>query len=395
MAGSDFSRRNFLKFGSQSCALSLAQSYLPSGLLTAAEKLDKRLMVVIMRGALDGLAAVPPIGDKSYVSARGQLALPQNSEVLLDLNGFFAMHSALKPLYPLYQQREMLVMHAVATPYRERSHFDAQNLLENGSDKPFKLSSGWLNRAITGQAGGKEVIAMGSNIPLLLRGDWQAGSWSSSVLPDVTDEFLERVQQMYKSDPILSSALGKAIDLQSMTDESGGKSKGGRSFVELMGKAAEFMGPSGEMRIGTAELGGWDTHANQGLDQGPLARNMGILAEGIATFKEKLGSTWNQAAVLCITEFGRTVRANGSGGTDHGTASVAFLIGGRVNGGRVIGEWPGLSQLYQGRDLYPANDLRTLIKATLNQHLGISNDHLSQVVFPQTHLINLQDKLFA
>lgn len=286
-------------------------------------------------------------------------------------------------------------MHAVATPYRERSHFDAQNLLENGSDKPFKLSSGWLNRAITGQAGGKEVIAMGSNIPLLLRGDWQAGSWSSSVLPDVTDEFLERVQQMYKSDPILSSALGKAIDLQSMTDESGGKSKGGRSFVELMGKAAEFMGPSGEMRIGTAELGGWDTHANQGLDQGPLARNMGILAEGIATFKEKLGSTWNQAAVLCITEFGRTVRANGSGGTDHGTASVAFLIGGRVNGGRVIGEWPGLSQLYQGRDLYPANDLRTLIKATLNQHLGISNDHLSQVVFPQTHLINLQDKLFA
>lgn len=394
MSSSSWSRRRFCQLGLQAGSLALVQSYLPGGLAFGAPIKDKRLMVVVLRGALDGLAAVAPVGDKSYADVRGALALPHNADVLLDLDGFFAMHSALKPLMPLYQQKQMLVMHAVATSYRERSHFDAQNLLENGSDKPYKLSTGWLNRAVQGYVNESNLIAMGSNIPLLLRGAVQAGSWSSSVLPGVEDDFLLRVGRMYESDPDLMGALNKAVELQGMSEQMNADRGGGRNFIQLMSKAAEFMKPDNGMLIGTAELGGWDTHANQGLGQGALARNMATLAEGLHTFKEKMGDAWDKTAVLCVTEFGRTVRANGSGGTDHGTGSVAFLLGGKVNGGRVIGDWPGLAKLYQDRDLIPANDLRGLIKATLNQHLNLPSYSLDREVFPGSEKIQLKDKLF-
>lgn len=350
---------------------------------------------MILRGALDGLAAVPPIGDRAYADARGKMALPQNGDTLLNLDGYFALHSALKPLMPLYEQKQILITHATATPYRDRSHFDAQNLLESGSDKPHALSSGWLNRAVASLSPATEAMALGSAVPLLLRGDAKVGSWAPSILPDVDEDFLSRVMHMYQSDPLLLDALSSAKEMQGMGGGMAGARRGPRAFIGMMQKAARFMAQQKGARIATVEIGGWDTHANQGLATGRLANNLGILAEGLVAFQKGMGAAWQDTAVLCITEFGRTVKGNGTGGTDHGTASVAFLLGGGVSGGRVIGDWPTLSKLHEGRDLIPANDLRALLKTTLHQHLLLPTETLDSRVFPNSSRAWLGEKLFS
>jgi uncharacterized protein (DUF1501 family) len=214
------------------------------------------------------------------------------------------------------------------------------------------------------------------------------------VLPDVDEDFLSRVMHMYQSDPLLLQALTSAQGMRGV----GGSVEGGRgpkAFIGMMEKAAAFMSAPTGARVGTIELGGWDTHANQGLEKGRLASNFSILADGIAAYKKAMGAAWAHTAVLVVTEFGRTVKGNGTGGTDHGTGSIAMLLGGGVSGGRVIGDWPGLSRLYENRDLTPANDFRGLLKSTLNQHLNIQDAALDQQIFPGSNGIWIKEKLFA
>ena len=353
---------------------------------------EKRLMLVILRGGMDGLAAVAPVGDRNYHDARGKLALPDSA--LLNLNSDFAMHHALKPLHTLYQKGEVAVLHAAATPYRNRSHFDAQDLLENGSHKPHGISSGWLGRALS-TLGSAEGMAIGSNVPLVMMGASKVQSWAPSVLPDINEDFLSRVTHMYQSDALLSPALASATEVPDTA--MGVKGRGPGQFVGMMKVAADFMRKPDGARIGSIDLSGWDTHANQGAGEGKLSRLFSILAQGITTYRAEMGVAWKQTAVLVVTEFGRTVAANGSGGSDHGMAGVCFLVGGSVAGGRVLGDWPGLAakNLYEERDLYPANDMRGLFKGVLASHMGIDEYTLSTTVFPDSASVSATQGLFA
>lgn len=353
----------------------------PGQLAFAATPTDKRLMVIILRGGMDGLAAVPPLGDPAYRSARGALALPASATLPLD--GFFAMHTALKPLHDLYQAKELLLIHAAATPYRERSHFDAQDLLENGSVKPHGLATGWLARTVDALGADTRGLALGPAVPLVLQGTKQIQSWAPSILPEVDDDFLNRVAHMYRGDEPLAMALQEGMGMPEVVrDKKAGR--GPRQFIETMKVAAGFLQRPDGARLATIDLTGWDTHANQGTEQGRMIEPMRILAEGITAFRAGMGDDWRRTAVVVVTEFGRTVAANGSGGSDHGTGSVAFLIGGGVRGGRVVGDWPGLAsnRLYQNRDLYPANDLRGLLKGVLADHLGLDDRRLASAIFP-------------
>ena len=381
----DISRRTFIKQLGAGMVCAAMASALPARFAFAAAPGSKRFLVVILRGAMDGLVAVVPFGDKAYADIRGSMALPQDAGTLINLDGFFALHHSLKPLATMFQSKELLILHAVATPYRERSHFDAQDLLENGSDKPHGLSTGWLNRAIAAMGTPPEALAVGPAVPLMLRGSAKVTSWAPSTLPEADEDFLTRVMQMYEHDPLLMNALASAQEMRDMGDAGMGgmgSARGPRAFIAMMKKAASFMNTATGARIGTVEIGGWDTHAHQGLGTGRLANNFDILAQGLDAYRQDMGAAWKDTAVLVVTEFGRTVKGNGTGGTDHGTASVAFLLGGNVNGGRVIGDWPGLSSLYQDRDLMPANDLRALLKGTLHQHLGIAPTQLDASIFP-------------
>jgi uncharacterized protein (DUF1501 family) len=350
--------------------------------LRAASADDRRLLVVILRGGLDGLAAVVPYADRDYRGARGDVAMPEDDAALIDLDGHFALHASLAPLAELYRRRELLIMHAAASPYRERSHFDAQDVLESGGLQPHRPASGWLNRAAAALHPEAASLAIGPAIPLVLRGDAPVTSWAPSILPSVDEDFLTRVMHMYEGDALLSAALAEARRLELGDGMDGGRMRGRRAFVPMMERTAAFMRAVGGPRLAAIDMGGWDTHANQGREKGRLANNLELLGEGLAAYRRDMGAAWASTAVLVITEFGRTVHANGSGGTDHGTASVALLLGGGVAGGRIVGDWPGLARLYEGRDLLPANDLRALLKGTLAAQLGLDVHTLDEWVFP-------------
>lgn len=355
---------------------------------------NKRLMVVIQRGAMDGLGAVVPYKDPSYHGIRKSLAMPDTG--MLDLDGYFAMNAAMKPLHTLYKNGEVVVVHAVASPYRSRSHFDAQDLLENGTPKPHGLTTGWLGRTLKAMNGTVEGLAVGPAIPLVLQGAGKnLQSWSPSTLPEADADFMMRVAHMYQRDEMLGMALEEAGNFKDTA--AGGAMRGPRQFIEMMKTAATFMKKENGARIASIDIGGWDTHQNQGTDKGRLAQVLGILAEGIDGFRTGMGEEWNNTAVLVITEFGRTVAVNGTNGTDHGTGSAAFLVGGSVKGGRVVGEWPTLAakNLYEERDLYPANDLRSLIKAVLEDHMGMESGVTEEIIFPDSRNAAPMKGLFA
>lgn len=322
-----------------------------------------RFVLVVLRGAMDGLAAVQPYGDADLRALRESLLVPEQN--LLKLDGFFGLHPALPQLHDMYLKRELEVFHAIATPYRERSHFDGQNVLETGLEQPNPGASGWLN-AMVGQvqAGEPAAMALGSLMPKVLQGIYPVGSWSPAVMPPLADSTLARLQRLYAQDVFLSSRLEQALlatallEGQTMTPQD----QRSEPFVQLADAAARFLSQDYGPVIAMLEMGGWDTHANQGAAQGQLAQRLGELDQGLARLKAGLGSRWATTQVLVVTEFGRTVAVNGTGGTDHGTASVAFRLGGARQGGAVFADWPGLkpSQLHEGRDLRPTGDIRAL-----------------------------------
>lgn len=389
----------------------LAGALLASGLSARTVRAatgDKRLVVVILRGGLDGLAAVPAYADPDYRAQRGALAIdpPGKEDGALDLDGRFGLHPALKALHAMYQARELAVFHAVATPYRARSHFDGQDLLENGTDRARGAKDGWLNRALglLGPSKHRLGLAVGQSVPLLLRGDIPVGAWAPAEMPKLDDDFLARLAELYRGDRILGPALVEGLATQAMSDEILGedgmrvgrerdgkaaRESGGRrryAFPTLANTVGKLLAAREGARVAVFEVGGWDTHANQGVLTGRLATQLALLNDGLAALKASLGSAWADTVVAVMTEFGRTVAVNGTNGTDHGTAGVAFLAGGAVAGGRVHGEWPGLANqnLFERRDLAAKTDLRAVLKGVLAGHLGLPSDACERVVFPDS-----------
>lgn len=391
-------RRHFLA-GAVTAALTTWQR--PS---FAAAETESRLVVVILRGALDGLAAVPPVQDPAYASVRGALAFDATAGAkgaALPLDGLFALNPALSGLHESYRAGELLVVHAVASPYRERSHFDGQNVLENGTGAPNGSADGWLNRALVelppSPARRELGLALGQNVPLVLRGRAEVASWAPSILPNASQDFLTRLADLYSDDTALSGRLSEAMNVADMVDSDaagGDAMKPGRGdnlarLKQIVGTAGKLLAADNGPRVAVFDATGWDTHANEGTAQGALAIRLRGLDGALTALKTSLGPVWSRTAVLVMTEFGRTVQINGSRGTDHGTATCALLLGGAVKGGRVLADWPGLrtANLYEGRDLRPTRDLRQVMKGVLHEHLGIDPAALGQKVFPDSQAL--------
>ena len=346
---------------------------------------DHRFVFVALRGGMDGLHAVPPIGDPDYASARGTLALKDG---VIPLDGIYGLHPALGGAAGLYKKGELLVVHAVATPYRERSHFDGQDLLESGATAPHLLRDGWLGRCLpilgTGRSAG---LAVGQSVPLSLRGPQPVESWSPSPLAGLSPMLVEKLRGLYEGDPLLSMALEEGVQSESFVAQTlgGDMARGGGNFRNLAEATGKLLAAADGPRIAVMEAGGWDTHTAQGSgQQGRMVGPLNQLGDGLAAMAQAMGPAWNKTVVVCASEFGRTVAMNGTNGTDHGTGGVALVAGGVVAGGRVLGQWPGLSKdaLYQGRDLKPTTDLRAVLKGLLRDHLTLPETVLAKTVFP-------------
>ena len=386
-----------------------AWAYMPS--LAHAEGRDPRFLVVVLRGALDGLATVAPVGDPNWIRLRGNDALLTSGETAaLPLDNLFALNPAMPNLYRMYKAGQATIVHAVASPYRERSHFDGQDVLESGLTKPGG-DTGWLNRALAGlkpsdRVAGKNTFAVGPITPLIARGPAPVLSWTPSRLQPAGSDTLGRLLDLYHhTDPVLARALEERNALAAIAsggmDEIGAGPKAGGPllayFTEAASGAARFMARSDGPRVGALAFDGWDTHANEGATHGRLSVLLGALDSALAAIEGGMGAAWKETAVAVITEFGRTARINGTEGTDHGTATVALLIGGALKGGRVIADWPGVADaaLYQGRDLKPTADLRAVMKGILRDHLRADERVLAQQVFPDSETVKSLDGLIA
>ncbi len=360
---------------------------------------SSRLVVVILRGALDGLAAVPPYGDPNYTSLHRELAIaaPGAADGSLALNNTFGLHPSLTFLHDRFAAGELAVFHAVASPYRDRSHFDGQNVLENGLAQPIGTADGWLNRALAAlprSAGrsGDRAVAISQNVPLILRGEAAVLSKSPQATPDVDEDLLTRLADLYSKDDWFSARLSEALQTEKMMDgalvdtASVGKAAYPNRVAAVARMASELMRSDGGPEIAVIEASGWDTHANQGGAKGILATRLAGLDQGLKSLADGLGPLWKQTAVLVVTEFGRTAAVNGTRGTDHGTGGCAFLVGGAVHGGQVIADWPGLTRtaLLDNRDLKPTLDLRSVFKAVLDEHMHVDATILAKRVFPDS-----------
>lgn len=342
-------------------------------LAMAAAPTDRRFVVVLLRGALDGLAAVTPYGDPAFASLRGD-ARPDGDGGLLDLGGFYGLHPALSGLHAMYGLGELLPVHAVAGPVRTRSHFEAQDLMESGAEQ--RMNSGWLNRAVQGMAPAGPnglPLSVGVSLPLLLRGPSPVGAFAPQSFAQPQADLYARLVALHEHDAVTGPAIREGLQERGFSGSTLGTDRSAEryAFPALAAAAGRLLATADGPRIAAMELGGWDTHAAQGQRlTGPLRQ----LDAGLVALKEGLGAAWRQTAVLVITEFGRTVHLNGTGGTDHGTGAAAFVAGGAVAGGRVLADWPGLGsgRLFEARDLQPTMDVRALAKGLLASHLGLS-----------------------
>jgi uncharacterized protein (DUF1501 family) len=384
-----------------------AWSMLPR--LARAEGRDPRLLVIILRGALDGLGAVAPVGDPDWIGLRGEGALALNGKTpALPLDSFFALNPAMPNFYRLYQAKQAAIVHATATSYRERSHFDGQDVLESGINRPGAVESGWLNRALAAlEPGGRvnpgngRAFGVGTITPLIVRGWAPILSWTPQRLLPASEDTQARLLDLYQhTDAKLAAALEERIRLarmggtgvteDPMTEQAAlGMPAGARVrafFADTAGAAARFLAKPDGPRVGALGFVGWDTHMNEGAVVGQLANLLGALDGALAAVETNMGEAWRETVVAVVTEFGRTARINGTNGTDHGTGTVAFLAGGALQGGRVIADWPGLktAQLFEERDLKPTTDLRAVLKGVLRDHLRVEERALAASVFPDS-----------
>lgn len=379
-----------------------AWTHMPK-IASAAGGRDPRFLTVILRGAMDGLSAVAPVADPDYEALRAGIALSKSGDTAgIPLDGFFLLHPSMKTFARLYQNRQALVVHAAATPYRERSHFDGQDVLESGLPGVGKIESGWLNRALMALPKGDRIqtrggLGVGLMTPIVLRGEAPVMGWAPQKLADTHEDLVKRVMDLYShTDP----ALGKALKAGLMADD---LAKGGQPIADpnqmarAASGAARLMMKEEGPRIAVLSFDGWDTHAQQGGAKGRLADLLTGLDGAFAAFEKEFGDAWKDTTILVVTEFGRTAKINGTEGSDHGTATVAMLLGGAVKGGRVLADWPGLkaAQLHEGRDLKPTTDLRAVMKGVLAGQLGLSPQVLAEKVFPGSGAVKPLEGLIA
>jgi uncharacterized protein (DUF1501 family) len=375
--------------------------------IARAEGRDPRMLTIVLRGALDGLAAVAPVGDPDWVKLRGDKALVLDGKTpALPLDSFFALNPAMPNLLRLYKEGQAAIVHASATPYRERSHFDGQDVLESGLPNPGRADSGWLNRALGGLEPEARVrrdgraFAVGPVTPLVVRGPTPVMSWTPARIQPASEDTMARLIDLYHhTDTELARAiegrmdlvtLARASDPAAMAPTEGQQLPQGFAaqvrayFADAAGTAAKFLARADGPRIGALAFNGWDTHIDEGADSGRLATLLGALDGALAAVEKNMGEAWRETVVAVVTEFGRTARINGTNGTDHGTGTIALLAGGALKGGRVIADWPGLknASLYEGRDLAATTDLRAVLKGLLKDHLRVTDRALAGNVFP-------------
>ena len=374
-------RRSFLQ---QMCLGGIATFALP-GVTFAQVKQDGRFVFVLLRGGFDGLAAVVPYGDDSYARLRSGFAF-EDSE-LFALNELFGLAPGLSPLRDLWQANELVALHAMAIPYRTRSHFDGQAILETGIDRPIGSSDGWLNRLLQVMSGKRSGIAIAAGMPRSLTGSHEVQTWSPAQLGVVDDAYLQRLGALYRADKALYGRFEAAVQQQDTVGEEpmarGNARRGGAASI--MQAAARILRQDDGPNIAAMEFSGWDTHANQGLAGGALDRLLGQLAEGLMAFRADMGPAWSNTTVVVMTEFGRTARANGTRGTDHGTAGAGFVIGPKVAKSTAFADWPGLDDrsLFEGRDLKPTLDVRSVLKGAIAGAFDLSRPQLDRV-FPNS-----------
>jgi uncharacterized protein (DUF1501 family) len=389
----------------------------------------RKLVVVICRGGMDGLSVAPPVGDPNYAGLRGPIAIPGFAAPggALKLDDTFGLHPALASVHRLALKGEARIAPAVASPDRERSHFEAQDVLENGQTTPYATDSGWLNRALSAMGPGKaKAISVGATAPLILRGPVEAASWSPGPGVGKDPRLPSILADLYAHDPMLSRALasglvteamakvagedarsalmpasagpndtaasvpGAPIDAMTAQMDAGGPAlrpilrQGLPAARQLGATLAGFMVQPGGPQLAAVSLDGFDTHANQGSSQGQLATRLAYLDAALDGLAKGMGPAWKDTAVVVVTEFGRTAHVNGTNGTDHGTASTALLLGGALRKGGIVGDWPTLApgKLFESRDTAPALDMRGLFKGLLAGQFGMDRRALDTVVFP-------------
>ncbi|MGI4879727.1 MAG: DUF1501 domain-containing protein [Janthinobacterium lividum] len=366
-------RRQFLS----AAALGAGALLAAPGLALATVPTERRFVFIIQRGAADGLDILRPTGDPAFAGLRGQLiddAVPGTK-----LDGMFTLHPALAEVGKMYSQGQALFVHAVASPYRDRSHFDGQNVLETGGTQPYAVRDGWLNRLVTLLPRSSEAaIAIAASVPTALRGSVQVASFAPSSLPNAADDLMTRVTALYDADPQLRPAWAVALETKGLAARAGA----GQDPASLGRLTASFLTRPNGPRIAMLETLGWDTHNAQKLR---LANQLKALDEMLAAMRDGLGPDWAKTTVLVATEFGRTAAVNGTGGTDHGTGSVAMLVGGAVKGGRVVTDWPGLApaSLYQARDLRPTISLDALIAGAVAESLALDPVRVGRGLFAE------------
>jgi uncharacterized protein (DUF1501 family) len=342
----------------------------------AAADTDRRFIFIIQRGAADGLGILAPVGDPAFAAARGELAVTEGSK----LSSLFTLHPAMVESAKLFAQKQAAFAHAVASGYRERSHFDGQNILETGGLRPYGRDDGWVNRLLSLlSTGERRALAIATAIPPALRGAAEVGSYAPSRLPDADAGLMERVAMLYAEDAQLAPLWASATQTEAMAGMADPGGRGGAAAGKLV---ANLMNGPEAARVVMVESNGWDTHVNQAGRLNGLLRDVDAM---IATLRTDLGPAWDKTLILVATEFGRTVAVNGTRGTDHGTASAAMLFGGGLaSGGTIMADWPGLAsgQLYEGRDLKPTMRFERLVVDMLSAHYGIEPGKLQRTVFP-------------
>ncbi len=373
----------------------VASAFIPK-FARASDARDPRFITIILRGAMDGLSAVAPIGDPDYQALHGDLALTKSGDTAgIELDSFFSLNPAMTNFARMFKQGQAAVVHAACTNYRERSHFDGQDVLESGYSSPGRTDSGWLNRAISAlpqgeRIGAKNNLAVGTTSPLVIRGPAETLGWAPGGPGLPTNDTAKRLLDLYMHrDPKLGQLLRDGLDTQALAS---GAMKGMDNsdkppeMVLQARNAARLMAADNGPRIAAMAFDGWDTHDNEGGAKGRLFQLLTGLDGALAEFEKALGAAWSQTSIVVMTEFGRTARINGTVGTDHGTGSLAFLAGGAVKGGRVIADWPGLkdANLYEGRDLKPTTDLRSVVKGLLGDQFGLSEQVLANKIFPDS-----------
>jgi uncharacterized protein (DUF1501 family) len=382
-----FHRRKFL---SASLAVGAAGLATPR-IAFAQAPVSKNILLVMLRGAADGLSMLAPIGDPDFARLRGGIL--SDYEQAQRANSFFAIHTAFKSVGELYSAKEALFVHAAATSYRDRSHFDGQNLLETGAASANARRDGWLNRLVGLMPGGApRALAIAPSVPLALRGDQPVSSYAPSALPSASADFIDRVSKLYASDEQLGGLWSAALETQAMAgDDNLRNLRDAERTGEL---AASLMREADGARIGMIEWDGWDTHANQ---RGAFNRQATALDTFLGSYRAGMGAAWSKTLVLVVTEFGRTVRFNGTNGSDHGTASAALLLGGPVKGGQVLADWPGLREqdLYQERDLRPTIPLEAVLAGAIAEHFTLDPTVTLNTLFPERQMAAMSNLVRA